>query len=539
MTTLGEAVVSCLEQLQVAAAFGVVSIHNMPLLDAIHRRGRMRFVPARGEAGAVSMADAYARVSGRLGVVVTSTGTAAANAAGGMVEACSAGTPLLHLTGQVDSPYLGRDLGFLHEARDQLGMLKAVSKAAFRIGSVEDACDVFDWALKLALTPPTGPVSVEIPIDVQQAPAPSRDFSFAPAAIATQSVDALAERLRAARRPLLWLGGGARRAGEAVRRLLELGFGAVTSVQGRGVVPEDHPRCLGAFQLDYEQLFASCDAMLVVGSRLRSNETLGYRLTLPRPLYRIDAEETRAEHPYKADLFVAGDAASALEALAQRLSGFQVDPSFGADLEAARAAARSKARAALGPYVALVEELQRLAGRDFVWVRDVTISSSTWGNRLLPVHGPRDGVHALGGGIGLGLPMAIGASIASPGRRTLCLVGDGGLQLSLGELATLAQEKPDVVVILMNDRGYGVIRNIWDAQYGGRRAYADLHTPDFALLAKSMALRYLRVQEAAGFRPVLEQAFAAPGPVLVEVDMPSVGTYATAFAGPPVRKAQA
>jgi acetolactate synthase-1/2/3 large subunit len=538
VTTVGEALVSCLEELQVGAAFGVVSIHNMPILDAIHRRGRMRFVPARGEAGAVSMADAWARVSGRLGVAITSTGTAAGNAAGGMVEALAAGTPLLHLTGQIDSPYLDRDLGFLHEARDQLGMLKAVSKAAFRIQAADETFDVLDWALKAALTPPTGPVSIEIPIDLQQAPAPSAAIEFASPGIPTQSVDTLAERLRGAKRPLLWLGGGARHAGEAVRKLLELGFGAVTSVQGRGVVPEDHPRCLGAFALSHEKLFATCDALLVAGSRLRSNETLGYRLELPRPLYRIDAEEARAAHPYKADLFVTGDARAALEALAQRLSGLKVDPAFGRDLAAARQAAEAQARAALGPYAALVDELQRLAGRDFTWVRDVTVSNSTWGNRLLRIFGPRDGVHALGGGIGLGLPMAIGASIAS-NKRTILLVGDGGLQLSLGELATLAQEKADVLIVLMNDRGYGVIRNIWDAQYGGRRAYADLHTPDFALLARSMALKHHCIGHAAQFQPVLQQAFAQRGPVLVEVDMVSVGPYATAFAGPPVRKVNA
>ena len=538
MTTVGEALVSCLEELQVAAAFGVVSIHNMPILDAIHRRGRMRFVPARGEAGAVSMADAWARVSGRPGVAITSTGTAAGNAAGGMVEALAAGTPLLHLTGQIDSPYLDRNLGFLHEARDQLRMLKAVSKAAFRIQAADETFDVLDRALKAALTPPTGPVSIEIPIDLQQAPAPSGAIDFASPGIPTQSVDTLAERLRGAKRPLLWLGGGARHAGEAVRKLLELGFGAVTSVQGRGVVPEDHPRCLGAFALSHEKLFATCDALLVAGSRLRSNETLGYRLELPRPLYRIDAEEARADHPYKADLFVTGDARAALEALAQRLSGLKVDPAFGRDLAAARQAAEAQARAALGPYAALVDELQRLAGRDFTWVRDVTVSNSTWGNRLLRIFGPRDGVHALGGGIGLGLPMAIGASIAS-NKRTILLVGDGGLQLSLGELATLAQEKADVLIVLMNDRGYGVIRNIWDAQYGGRRAYADLHTPDFALLARSMALKHHRIGHAAQFQPVLQQAFAQRGPVLVEVDMLSVGPYATAFAGPPVRKVEA
>jgi acetolactate synthase-1/2/3 large subunit len=540
--TVGELIVAFLERAGVQTAFGVVSIHNMPILDAIHCRQKIRFVPARGEAGAASMADAYARVNGGLGVFVTSTGTAAGNSCGGMVEALTAGTPLLHLTGQIDSPYLDRDLGFLHEARDQLAMLKAVSKAAYRISAPHEAAEVLQKAITTALTPPTGPVSIEIPIDVQQAQAPAAAVpELAPRPVPASSIDALAERLLKARRPLLWLGGGARGAGDAARKLVDAGFGVVTSVQGRGILPEDHPMTLGAFNVSpaVEAFYASCDALLVVGSRLRSNETLGYRLRLPAPLYRIDVEGARAEHPYKADLFLTGDARACLAALAPRLSSMKVDPGFAADLQAARQAAEAQARAALGPYDSLVDELQRLAGRDFVWVRDVTISNSTWGNRLLRIHGPRDGVHALGGGIGLGVPMAIGASLAASGRRTLCLVGDGGLQLNLGELATLVQEKADVVIVLMNDRGYGVIRNIWDAQYGGRRAYSDLHTPDFAALCRSLSLAHNLVKAKSDFQPMLREAFAQRGPVLVEVDMVAVGPYAATFAGPPVRKVEA
>jgi acetolactate synthase-1/2/3 large subunit len=117
-------------------------------------------------------------------------------------------------------------------------------------------------------------------------------------------------------------------------------------------------------------------------------------------------------------------------------------------------------------------------------------------------------------------------------------VGDGGLQLSLGELATAVQEKANVVVVLMNDRGYGVIRNIWDAQYGGRRAYADLHTPDFAALARAVDLPYQVIRTRSEFEPILTRAFGGRGPILVEVDMQAVGPYAAAFAGPPVRKAE-
>ncbi len=555
-TTVGELVAAFLEECGVRAAFGVISIHNMPILDAFGRRAAaaaargkpapIRFVPARSEPGAVNMADACARVSGGLGVAVTSTGTAAGNACGAMVEALTAGTPVLHLTGQIEVPYLDRELAYIHEAPEQLEMLRAVSKAAFRVRSPETALGTLREAVRVALTAPTGPVSVEIPIDVQAAEIGLPD-SLAPAPVTPLAPDAaaldrLAARLAGAKRPLLWLGGGARHAGAAVRRLIDLGFGVVTSVQGRGAVPEDHPASLGAFNLyePVERFYGTCDAMVVVGSRLRSNETLKYKLKLPRPLFRIDADPQQQGRCYADDGFVPGDAGLALAGLADRLAGrMKVDGAFARDLAAARAAAEGLVRDGLGPYASLLDALQRAAGRDFVWVRDVTVSNSTWGNRSLRIFGPRDGVHALGGGIGQGIQMAAGAALAANGRKTFCLVGDGGLQVNLGELATLVQEQADVVVVLMNDRGYGVIRNIQDAQYGGRRYYADLHTPDFGALAQSLGLPFHRVRDLAAVDGAMRDAAARRGPTLIEIDMVAIGPFAKAFAGPPVKKAAA
>ena len=551
--TVGELVAAVLETSGVRAAFGVISIHNMPILDAFGRRaaeaaanGRpapIRFVPARSEPGAVNMADAYARVSGGLGVAVTSTGTAAGNACGAMVEALTAGTPVLHLTGQIEVPYLDRELAYIHEAPEQLDMLRAVSKAAYRVRSAETALGTLREAVRVALTPPYGPVSVEIPIDIQateiDVPASLAPLPVALPEPAAAELDALAERLARAKRPLLWLGGGARHAGAAVKRLVDLGFGVVTSVQGRGIVAEDHPMTLGAFNLyePVEKFYATCDAMLVVGSRLRGNATLKYKLKLPRPLYRIDADAESQGRCYADDFFVAGDSAVTLNALADRLQGrMKADPAFAHDLAATREAAEKIVRDGLGPYERLVVELQRVAGRDFVWVRDVTVSNSTWGNRSLRIGGPRDGVHALGGGIGQGVQMAIGAALAAGERRTLCLVGDGGLQVNIGELATLVQEKANVVVLLMNDRGYGVIRNIQDAHYGGRRYYADLHTPDFERLAQSIALPFHRVRDLGEVGAILRDAVAKPGPVAIEIDMIAIGPFASQFSGPPVRK---
>jgi acetolactate synthase-1/2/3 large subunit len=550
--TVGDLVAQVLESHAVGAVFGVISIHNMPMLDAIHRRGQIRFVSARGEAGACNMADAYARVSNRLGVCITSTGTGCGNAAGALIEALTAGTPMLHLTGQIESEFLDRDLGYIHEAPAQLAMMQAVSKAAFRIRNPETALATLREAIRLARTAPCGPVSIEIPIDVQAATLalpPSPNTMLAPLDVpavvpSSEAVDALAQALAGAKRPLLWLGGGARAARQQVERFVAMGWGIVTSVQGRGIVPETHRASLGAFNLQkpVEQLYAGVDALVVVGSRLRSNETLNYKLQLPARRFRIDANALADQRGYSSELFIHGDAALTLGALADRLEGkMTIDPGYAKALQAARQEAETLVDGTLGPYLKLKDQLNVALQAQCWWVRDITLSNSMWGNRSFFLDHPRSGVHALGGGIGQGLAMAIGTAIANAqhglGRKTVALCGDGGFMLNVGELACAVQENADLLAIVMNDRQYGVIRNIQDAVYGGRHCYVDLHTPEFSGFCKSLGVAHYRASSAAELEAVLRPALSQPGPGVLEIDMPSWGPFAAKFAGPPKKVA--
>ena len=544
LVTAGDVAAAFLERCGVEHAFGVISIHNMPILDAISRRNKVTFIPARSEGGAVNMADANARVRGGLGVAVSSTGTAAGNACGAIVEAMTAGTPLLHLTGQIDSLHLDRQKGFIHEAPDQLGMLGAAGKGAFRVWSADAMLGTLREAVKLAFTPPMGPVSVEIAIDVQKSntvmPASIDPLPVPELPPGEDAVDALAGALAGKKRVMMWLGGGARHAADPVARLANLGFGVVTSVQGRGVLPGDDQSSLGAFNLQpaVEELYKTCDAMLVVGSHLRSNETLSYALSLPQPLYQIDADPKAEGRSYPVDMFVCGDSALTLEMLADKLkANFTPDAGFKSDIREARAAAEGGMRKALGPYNDVLDAVLETVPRDFVWVRDITLSNTIWGNRLPPLGGPRDGVHALGGGIGQGLPMGIGAALAAQrdDRKTLVLAGDGGFAVTLGELATAKQENADIAILLMNDGGYGVIKNIADAHYNGNRDYTDILGPDWGMLCDSLNIPHWGVADVKGLAEILGRAFDAEGPALVEVDMTSIGDFAQAFAGPPAK----
>ena len=538
---VGDLIAHALAEIGVTTVFGVISIHNMPILDAIARQKRIRFVPARGEAGAMNMADAHARVSRSLGVVITSTGTAAGNAAGSQVEALTAGSPVLHITSQIDRPYMDRDRAAIHDVPRQSDMLRAISKAFFRAWEGRTAVSMLEAAARAALTAPRGPVSLEIPIDVQREKA-ARPSHIGIGLIAAQQadptlLDALATLVRRARRPMLWLGGGAREAGAATLALAERGFAVVSSTNGRAIVPEMHRHTLGAYNMTAEAqaVYDRADLMIVVGSRLRGNETRNNTARLPRPLVQIDADPAQAARNYPVDLFINADAAMALAGLLERLpEKLDVDPKFLGDVAVARAQSESKLAATLGPYRAIADALQaRVAKGRHPFVRDVTLSNSTFGNRYVHLAAPHLGVHALGGGIGQGIAMAIGAALAGAPAKTIALIGDGGAMVNLGELATAADAKADIAFVLMNDRGYGVIRNIQDAHFGGRRHYADLHTPDFALLAAALGLSHQRVSRIGEFEGALDRALAAGGPQILEVDMLAIGPFAQSFAGPP------
>src|ERR1700736_777438 len=451
--TVSDLVAECLSACGIKVGFGIVSVHNIPILDALSRRGQIRFVMTRGEMGAAHMADGYSRVAGTLGLVITSTGPGASNAVTGLLEARCANAPVLHITGNV--PMKHRDLrrGGTHDVPDQLGMLASVSKAAYCIRAPQEAYGILVRATAQALSAPQGPVSVEIPIDVQKAlvsrPPGLDDFVLPVTRLPTTgrgALDTLVNRVRRARRPMLWTGGGARMAGSVVRKFLDLGFGLVTSWNGRGVVSEEHPMNLGALHGAgmpmIERFYETVDLLLVVGSRLRGQETLDASLKLPKAKVQIDIDPSAEGRTYSTELFVCADAEVALEELLPRIKGhMQIDPAFADQLRQLKVRARDEFKETLGPYGDFAGQLRRVVPRDAVWARDITVSNSTWGHRLFDLYEPRTNIYPTCAGIGQGLPLAIGAAIAAGGKKTVLLSGDGGFVLNLGELWTVGQEQ--------------------------------------------------------------------------------------------------
>ncbi|MFE5394853.1 thiamine pyrophosphate-binding protein [Streptomyces sp. NPDC056568] len=526
-----------LKSLGVDTVFGIVSVHNLPLVEAVEADPELRFVPVRHEASAVNAADAYGRARGTIGCALTSTGTGAGNAAGSLIEALASGTAVLHVTGQVESAYLGSGRGFIHETKDQLGMLTAVSAYAATVTSARDAGRVLREATAAALTAPGGPASVEWPIDLQYA-AQEDDGESAPAP-GTPVPDparlaAARDLLATARRPLIWAGGGANTARDQLLALLETtGAGLLTTNSGRGSVPEDHDQVIGNFATTpaARALLDDADVLVTVGTHFRSNETADYGLRLPEAHVQIDIDAAALGRVYPAPHALHGDAAAVLPGLTE--AAVRADADWTARVRRVREEVRAALHDGIGPQAAICDALAAALPRGAVVARDVTIPSSSWGNRLLPIHDPRANVFPRGGGIGQGLGMGLGAALARPDEPTVVIAGDGGLAVHLGELLTLAQERPRLTLVVFNDGGYGVLRNM-QATYTERRSGVDLFTPDFARLAAACSLPYARIGDASEAAKVIDAAVASDGPTLVEVDLAALGPMRDPFT-PPVK----
>jgi acetolactate synthase I/II/III large subunit len=542
--TTADAVVKELVRAGVETAFGIVSIHNMPIYDAILREGSIHLVCSRGESGAANMADGYARATGKLGVVITSTGTGAGNAAGSLIEAWAAGVPVLHLTGEVASPYLGTGRGYIHECKDQLSMMEGSCKKAVRLRRPEQAAAVVRQAIQDAFAYPAGPVTLEIPIDFQSAIIPNHpieDISLI--APTNQTIPSIPEEALAkishARRPVIWAGGGVITSGASteVTALAEtIGAAVITSQSGKGSIPENHSQCIGHFAANEltKNLLKDSDLLISIGVRFRGNETANWKVPVPKEHISIDADWQAINRNYEATYGLVGDAKQILQGLNQALSQKSIvpDPAYLDEVQSVREELRTQLRATLGPYEQILDGMRNVLPENTILVRDVTVQANVWGSRLFEIYQPRTSIHASGGGIGQGLPTAIGAQMAFKDRPVVLMAGDGGFMVNVGEMATAAQEKLPLIVVLFDDAGYGVLRNIQSAAYG-RQVAVDLMSPDFVLLAQSMGFDASRIGSATGFVTELKKAVVGKKPTMIVVDMEAVGPMAKPFGGPP------
>jgi len=401
-----------------------------------------------------------------------------------------------------------------------------------RITVVEEIPDAIHRAFTTLQTQRPRPALIEVPIDLQSARAeltiePLEGYPIAepdPAAIA-EAVDLL----RQARRPVLWAGGGVINAGaspELIRLAERLNAPVLTTVSGRGAVPEDHPLCLGNFATAPEvgDFIASCDVMLALGTRFSAPATGRWKLRIPQNLIHVDLDEANFDLNYPARVRVRADARAALQTLSAQLGGSLASEHDRAEIAGLRERVRSAARSRLGQHELVMDGIRATLEREAIVVCDSTIPAYFWGNRLLEIYEPRTSISPHGSvAIGLAFPLALGAKAGRPDRQVVVIQGDGGFMLHATELATAVQYGLNAVVLLFNDSGYGILRRIQDRDYSRRRMGVDLHMPDFVCFAESFGAAALRVTDPSQVGQALEQMLSCRKPALIELQLAGPG----------------
>jgi acetolactate synthase-1/2/3 large subunit len=518
--TGGVLVAESLEAAGADVAFGVPGIHALAIWEGL-RTSPVRAVGLRTELSAGFAADGYARTSGRPAPLLLSTGPGALISLAALMEAASAHVPVVAIASQIPRDLIGAGRGFLHELRDQKASFEPVVKWAARVETAGDIPRLVAEAWRRALTAPSGPVFLEIPVDVLTAdtdvPAVT-DLDITVPTLplpASADLDEAAALLTKAERPVVWAGSGVLRAAawDELRLVAEtLGAPVATTYMGKGAIPEDDPVALGT-ALDepaVRELLGDADVVLAVGTELGAETTGQYGLPLGGRLIHVDADPARIGATYEA-LGLVGDAKAVLGALAERLPGPALD-----DGPARVAAVRQRVgEARREPELGLLQTIRNALPRDAVTAWDMTILAY-WAAAHFPVYEPRTFHYPLGSGtLGYAWPAALGASLAAPGRPVLGVVGDGGFSYGIAELAAAGQHGLEAKLLLVDDGGYGILREYQRDQFG-ETTDVDLAEPDFRVLVEAYGLPVVSVGPE-GLDEALAAALAEDGPAVVHL----------------------
>jgi acetolactate synthase I/II/III large subunit len=481
----GHLVAESLEALGAEVVFGLPGVHALAIWEGL-RESPVRYLGFRTELNATFAADGYARVSGRPAPVLPSTGPGALNSLTALMEASSSQVPVVAVASQIPSDLIGRGRGYLHELRDQVASFAPIVKWTARAPSPGEIPELLAEAWRRAASPPTGPVFVEIPVDVltgeTDAP-PVHDLDGGAQEPQLPDVAEAAALLAAADRPVIWAGGGVLRsaAWDELRALAEqLGAPVATTYMGKGAFPEDHPLSLGSAcdEGAFQEAVSAADVLLCVGTELGAETTGQYSLRPSGRLVHIDVDLVRIGATYDA-LPVVGDAKAVLRALLDAV------PERRGDGERLALATRGRIERGLDEQGhelerGLIRSIRAALPRTAVGAWDMTILAY-WAAAHFPALEPRRFLYPLGSGtLGYAWPSALGAAAAT-GGPTLAVVGDGGFLYGVGELASARQNELGAKLLLIDDGGYGILREYQRDSFGATFA-VDLVQPDAGAL---------------------------------------------------------
>lgn len=524
-------VILTLESLGVSTIFGIPGIHNLDIYDALIG-SRIRHITAVHEQGAGFMADGYARSTGQTGVALVISGPGLTNILTPMAQAFHDSVPMLVISSQIPTSFIGKGAGFLHELKDSHALAGCASRKSFTALSQEEIPKVIETAWHLASNGRPGPVHVEIPMDIlagcgsgNETLSPGNSSPTLPP-LPEKIVAHAADLLDHASFPVIIAGGGAWKAGDALTRLAEKsGIMVIESCAGKGVVDERNPLCLGArihFPCVREAL-SKADLILAFGTELSPTDLWEKPLPKNGTLVQVDLDGANFPRNGSAEIGILADANQAALAFLEAIT-----PNAARREKAVETVLRLKAEARnelssvtgmggdLQDMSGIVSSIRRAVPEDGMLFADMTgpayVAISEY-----PAFSPRTFLHPVGfGTLGQAMPAAIGAAVASPGRPVCVMSGDGGFQFTLPELSVAVRENLPIPMVIWNDGGFGEIRRNENSRHPGSFIAVDNAPPDFSLLASAYGAGYARSGDAGSLEASIRKAFSTPGPTLIE-----------------------
>jgi acetolactate synthase-1/2/3 large subunit len=533
--TGGQALVASLIANGVDTLFALPGVQLDGAFDALYEeRDRIRVIHTRHEQAAAYMADGYARTTGQVGACLVVPGPGLLNASAALSTAYACNSPVLCVTGQIQSDLIEFGRGLLHEIPNQLGMVRSVTKHAERAMSPREIPSVVRRAFAELRRGRVRPVEIEAPPDVLFASEEVDLLALAPEpkrfAGDLGQLERAAARLAAAERPLIWSGGGVlgSEGWEELRALAALlQAPVVMTANGKGALSDRDP--LAQNILGGMHLLADADVVLAVGTRLVDPATTRWGLGPGRTVIQMDIDPEEIGRNYPVTVPIEADAKAGLAALAALVADRQGPRrSRMAELTELKASVAARA-AAVGAQADYGLAIRAALPDDAIVVSEMT-QVGYWANLAFPVYTPRTFLTpGYQGTLGYGFPTSLGAKVGNPERPVVSINGDGGFGFCLNELATMAQHGIAAIAVVFSDNAFGNVRRIQQEQFGGRTIASDLHNPDYMMLADSFGVKGRRADSPETLRAVLEAALAATEPTLIAVPIVPVPSPWTAL----------
>jgi acetolactate synthase-1/2/3 large subunit len=535
--TTAEAVVETLIVHGVTTVYALPGVHNDHLFDALFKAAdRIRTIHTRHEQGAAYMALGAALATGKPQTYAVVPGPGLLNSSAALLTAYGMNAPVLALVGQIPQAAIGRGLGYLHEIRDQAGIISRLVDFSARIREPSEAAILVAEAFRAMASGRPGPAVLECAMDVWGRGAPMMAIgSPLPAAappVDDEAAEDAARRLAAAKRPLIVVGSGAQDAAAEVGELSDILQAPVLAYRrGRGVLDSRNPLSV-TLPLGRE-LWGEADVVLAVGTRLFTGFTQ-WGIDRELAIIRIDSDPEEPERFARPALALIGDAKPILRRLLHSLESHR-RPSRRIEMEERQTAMRSRL-AKLKPQAEFLAVIRAELPEDGIFVDEVT--QTGFASRLLfPVYKPRTFLSpGYQDNLGWGFATALGAQHARSDVPVLSISGDGGFLFTSNELATAMHHRIALTTVVFNDGAFGNVRRIQEEQYGNRLIASDLTNPDFVKYAQSFGAEAERARSPQELRLALHRAFKRRDvPTLIEVPVGPMPSPWEFIQMPPVR----